>query len=136
MVLRVRVMTSEKEDFIAFPEHLLSAYLSGPIILVLDSYSNHTVHLVTAWLADHPRLCLFYLRTYCSHLNPLGPIWGPLNAKVVANRLYASMVVLLDTVQDLFATMAPEPARWSYPWPRPPPISGPAQPTQVRQAVS
>lgn len=99
-----------KEDFIAFLEHLLSVYPSSPIILIVDNYSSHTAHLVTAWLVDHPRLRLYYLPKYCSHLNPVEPIWGRLKAKVAANRLHASMAALLDTVNEFFADMTPETA--------------------------
>lgn len=57
-----------KEDFIAFLEHLLTIY-SGPIILIVDNYSSHTAGVVQTWLAAQSRLQLFYLPTYCSHLN-------------------------------------------------------------------
>ena len=50
-----------KEDFIAFLEHILAVYTSGPIILIVDNYSSHTAKLVGDWLAEHPRLQLYYL---------------------------------------------------------------------------
>ena len=31
-----------KEDFVAFLEHLLTVYATGPIILIVDNYSSHT----------------------------------------------------------------------------------------------
>jgi transposase len=96
-----------KEDFIAFLEHLLLAYPDSPIILIVDNYSSHTAHMVRHWLADHPRLRLYYLPKYCSHLNPVEPIWGRLKEKVAANRLYGSMNALLDTVESFFAEMTP-----------------------------
>jgi transposase len=110
-LIRERMRT---EDFLAFLEHLLAAYPAGPIILVVDNFGSHTAHLVTAWLAEHPRLRLFYLPKYCSHLNPVEPIWRRLKDKVAANRLYGSMNALLDEVRLFFAAMTPEEAlTWS-----------------------
>ncbi len=97
-----------KEDFIAFLEHLLEVYATGTIILIVDNYSSHTAGVVTTWLVEHPRLQLFYLPKYCSHLNPVENIWLRLKAKVAANRLYGSMTRLLDTVDSFFQEMTPE----------------------------
>jgi transposase len=97
-----------KEDFVAFLEHLLLVYPNGPIILIVDNYSSHTAHLVRNWLEIYPRLQLFYLPKYCSHLNPVERIWLQLKNKVAANRLYGSMQVLLETVEAFFNGMTPE----------------------------
>lgn len=99
-----------KEDFIAFLEYLLLAYPTGPIVLIVDNFSSHTAHAVTEWLAEHPRLQLFYLPKYCSHLNPVESIWLRLKNKIAANRLYGSMQVLLETVEAFFNEMTPEQA--------------------------
>jgi len=96
-----------KEDFLAFLEYLWWQYPTGPIVLVVDNYGTHTAHVVAHWLAAHPRLQLFCLPTYCSHLNPVEPIWLRLKDKVAANRLYASMPLLLDTVERFFLDMTP-----------------------------
>jgi transposase len=99
-----------KEDFVAFLEHLLIAYPTGPIILIVDNFSSHTAHVVAEWLTEHPRLQLFYLPKYCSHLNPVERIWLRLKDKIAANRLYGSMKVLLGTVERFFAEMTPKQA--------------------------
>lgn len=106
-LVRERLRT---EDFLAFLAHLLLAYPRGPVLLIVDNYSSHTAHVVTAWLAAHPRLRLFYLPTYCSHLNPVEMIWLRLKEKVAADRLYASMPLLLQTVERFFAEMTPKQA--------------------------
>lgn len=97
-----------KEDFVAFLEHLLIVYSHQPIILIVDNYSSHTAHLVRDWLEIHPRLQLYYLPKYCSHLNPVEDIWLRLKNHVAANRLYGSMKVLLETVEAFFSDMTPE----------------------------
>ena len=99
-----------KEDFIAFLEHLLVVYPHQPIILIVDNYSSHTAHLVREWLESHPRLQLYYLPKYCSHLNPVEDIWLRLKNHVAANRLYGSMKVLLETVGAFFSDMTPDQA--------------------------
>lgn len=96
-----------KEDFIAFLEHLLTVYAVGTIILIVDNYSSHTAGDVKDWLAEHQRLKLYYLPTYCSHLNPVEPIWLRLKGQIAANRLYGSMKLLLDFVDCFFKAMTP-----------------------------
>lgn len=98
-----------KEDFIAFLEHLLMVY-DGPVILIVDNYSSHTARLVKAWLEAHPRLQMYHLPTYCSHLNPVEDIWLRLKNELAANRLYGSMRLLLDTVDAFFSQMTAEKA--------------------------
>ena len=97
-----------KEDFIAFFEPLLTVHATGTIILIVDNYSSHTAAAVTTWLAEHPRLHLFYLPKYCSHLNPVEAIWLRLKVTVAANHLCSSMTRLLDTVNCFFQEMTPE----------------------------
>ena len=65
-----------------------------------------------AWLreAEHARLQLCFLPTYCSHLNPVEPIWRQLKGRLAADRLYASLALLLDTVEAFFRAMTPEQA--------------------------
>jgi transposase len=99
-----------KQDFIAFLEHLLTVYATGPIILIVDNYSSHTAGAVKAWLAEHDRLQLFYLPTYCSHLNPVESIWLRLKNQIAANRLHGSMKSLMDCVDRFFTDMTHEQA--------------------------
>ena len=101
-------------DFLAFLEHLLGAYPAGPILLIVDNFSSHTAHAVDAWLAVHPRLQLYYLPKYCSHLNPVECIWLRLKNTLAANRLYGSMKRLLETTEAFVLQMTPEQAlRWA-----------------------
>lgn len=99
-----------KEDFIAFLEHLLIVYATGVIVLVVDNYSSHTAGVVHAWLAEHPRLRMLYLPTYCSHLDPVEPIWLRLKGAIAADRLHGSMTVLLEAVERFFTAMTAEQA--------------------------
>lgn len=98
------------EDFLAFLEHLLVVHPTGPLLLIVDNFSSHKARLVTDWLLAHPRLHLSFLPTYCSQLNPVEGIWRHLKQTLAPNRLYGSMALLLETVQDCFAAMTPEQA--------------------------
>ncbi len=97
-------------DFIAFLEHLLTVYATQPMLLIVDNYSSHTAKEVATWLADHPRLQLHFLPKYCSHLNPVEPIWLQMKNQIAANRLYGSIKHLLIAVHTFFAKMTPEQA--------------------------
>ena len=96
-----------KEDFIAFLEYLLTVYPTQPIILIVDNYSSHTAHEVAVWLAQHTRLQLHFLPKYCSHLNPVEPIWLQMKNQIAANRLYGTIKLLLHALDRFFATMTP-----------------------------
>lgn len=96
-----------QEDFIAFLDYLLTVYPSQALILIVDNYSSHTAHTVRAWRAAHPRLQLHFLPKYCSHLNPVEPIWLQLKGQLAANRLYGSIKVVVQTIDTFFARMTP-----------------------------
>jgi transposase len=103
-----------KEDFLAFRDDLLMAYPTGPILLMVDHVSRHTAHAVAEWLAVHPRLQLYDLPKYGSHVNPVELIWLRLKNTLAADRLYGSMKRLLETTDAFFTAMTPEQAlRWA-----------------------
>jgi transposase len=52
-------------------------------------------------------LQVLFLPTYCSHLNPVEPIWLRLKGDLAANRLYQSMTLLLEITRQFFAAMSP-----------------------------
>lgn len=97
-------------DFIDFLKHLLTVYPHGKIVLIVDNYSSHTAKAVKEWLGRNRRLCLLYLPTYCSHLDPVELIWLRLKDKVAANRLYNSIKQLSGSVDTFFGAMTPQQA--------------------------
>ncbi len=97
----------QKEDFIAFLEYLLTVYPTQLIILIVDNYSSHTAHDVADFLDKHPRVQLHFLPKYCSHLNPVEPIWLRMKGQIAANRLYGSIKLVLQAVDRFFAGMTP-----------------------------
>jgi transposase len=104
----------KKEDFIAFLEYLLTVYPTQLIILIVDNYSSHTAHDVADFLVTHPRLQLHFLPKYCSHLNPVEPIWLQMKGQIAANRLYGSIKLVLVAVDRFFTGMTPAQAlKWA-----------------------
>ena len=97
----------QKEDFIAFLEYLLTIYPTQVIILIVDNYSSHTAYDVADWVEQHPRLQLHFLPKYCSHLNPVEPIWLRMKGQIAANRLYGSIKLVLAAVDTFFTQMTP-----------------------------
>ena len=97
----------KKEDFIAFLSSLLTVYPTQVIILIVDNYSSHTAHVVADWVTTHPQLQLHFLPKYCSHLNPVEPIWLQMKGQIAANRLYGSIKLVLAAVDMFFARMTP-----------------------------
>jgi transposase len=106
-LVRERMRTA---DFLAFLERLLVAYPQGPILLMVDNFSSHTAQAVGQWRTAHPRVHLYYLPKYCSHLHPVERIWLQLKNTLAANRWYGSMHLLLETVEAFFTAMTPEQA--------------------------
>jgi transposase len=76
----------------------------------VDNFSSHTAQAVNTWLATHTRLRLYYLPTYCSHLNPVERIWRRLKNQLAATRVYGSLQLVLDTEEAFFTAMTPEQA--------------------------
>ena len=104
----------QKEDFLAFLEHLLVVYPTETLVLIVDNYSSHTAGIVKEWVATQSRLQVLYLPTYCWHLNPVEHIWLRMKNKIAANRLYGSIQLLLDAVAQFFTEMSPEQAlQWT-----------------------
>lgn len=110
-LVRERMRTA---DFLACLEYVLMASPKGPILLIVDNFSRHTAHAVEAWRAVHPRLQLYYLPKYCSHLHPVERIWLRLKNTLAANRLYGSMKLLRETTEAFCMQMTPEQAlKWA-----------------------
>jgi transposase len=93
------------DDFLAFLAHLLVAYPTGPLLLIVDNFSRHTAPAVTAWLPAHPRLQLCSLPKYGAHLKPVERIGRRLQNTVAAHRLYGSMPLRLETVDACFTAL-------------------------------
>lgn len=95
---------------IAFLEHLLLVYPSGPILIILDSAPQHRAADVMKWLARHPRVELLWLPRYAPQLNPIERIWRELKDKVAANRCYLAFEELQQIAERFLDQLTPDDA--------------------------
>src|SRR5438552_3339851 len=63
----------------------LARHVRGPVVLVWDRGRSHKHHLVTAWLATHPRWHIVWFPPYAPELNPVELLWGYLKYGRLAN---------------------------------------------------
>jgi transposase len=99
--------TAVSESFIAFLAYLLESYPTGQIVLVVDNASYHTSHAVVDWLKEHPRILLLYLPSHQPQLNPVEKIWEALKEHVSANRSFATLLLLGESIRTFFDGLAP-----------------------------
>jgi putative transposase len=86
-------------------------YPTGPILLFLDNGSIHKSKLTCHWLANHPRLLVYYLPAYSGHkTNPVEKVWWALKAECAANQMYASVEAIQDAMHAFFSTFSREAA--------------------------
>lgn len=95
-------------NFLAFLEHLLDAYPSGDILLVVDNATYHTSKATVAWLKQQPRILLLYLPVRRPDLNPVEPIWRALKEAVSANRSFSNLLTLGQFIRAHFMALSPE----------------------------
>ena len=107
---RQRIGASSR--FVAFLDHLLTAYPGHPLYLVLDNAPTHTATVVARWAAAHPRAQLLWLPTYAAHeANPVERIWGLLKSEVAADRLEGTLATLIGHARRFCAELAPHPVK-------------------------
>jgi transposase len=66
------------EQVIAFLKQLLRKF-SGEIVLVWDNHPIHKRHLVQEFIAQHPRLHVYWFPTCAPELNPTEFVWTQLS---------------------------------------------------------
>lgn len=92
-------------EFVACLHVLYQLYPEGVILLFLDNGSIHKSKLTCRWLANHPRLLVYYLPAYSGHkTNPVEKVWWALKERCAANQMYASLEAIQDAIHAFFAT--------------------------------
>ena len=89
------------------------------IAVCCDNDNIHHAIKVRRWLADHPRLRVFYGAAYSPHDNPVERIWAALKAEIAntavtfTERIHQARTFFRSrTPAQMLATAAP----WSSPW--------------------
>jgi len=100
---KVIAMPSPKKSsdaFVAFLDTLVQQVTDDrPIVLVLDNASYH--HSTTAqagFAVFEEQLMPLFLPAYCSNLNPIERYWRHLKDSACANRLFPSILTLVDSI--------------------------------------
>jgi transposase len=96
-------------DFLACLHELYRLYPVGPILLFLDGASIHKRKVTLRWLANHPRLHVYYLPGYSGHkTNPVEKVWGALKDAYFADAMHESREALQDAIHAFFAAFSRE----------------------------
>jgi len=94
--------TKNTDTFIHFLEHFMRKIdPTTPVVLVLDNASYHHSQAAEATLAffEEDGLIPCWLPPYCSDLNPIERFWEHLKAFACANKLFASVMALVDSAR-------------------------------------
>jgi transposase len=94
-------------DFLSCLHELYRLYPVGPILLFLDGASIHKSKVTRRWLANHPRLRVYYLPGYSGHkTNPVEKVWGALKDEYFADVMHASREAVQDAIHAFFASFS------------------------------
>lgn len=95
------------DSFIEFLEHFMASIDPNlPLVLVLDNASYHHSAAAEAALAYFAEdgLMPCWLPPYCSDLNPIERFWGHLKTFACADKLFASIDCLIQSVRRCLET--------------------------------
>jgi cytochrome P450 len=87
----MKALQGNTAAFLTFLAHILLAYPGQLIQLWVDNASWHKGPRVEAFLAEHPRLRLFYHPPYHPELNCAEPMWKRIRYEVTTSAYRASM---------------------------------------------
>lgn len=102
-VITMPAKNKNTESFCHFIQLLMaSAPQDRPVVIVLDNASYHHSYVSEALLAFYEnQATVFWLPPYCSDLNPIERFWKHLKEKACANRLFKTIVEMIDSVDKV-----------------------------------
>jgi transposase len=101
--------------FVAFLDHLVTAFPDGPLVVMLDNVGYHKGRLAKDWwLAHHDRVHPLWLPPYAPELNPLERVWGFVKDKLSRHRWWADSPALEAATARLLSQLQ---ARFHQPEP-------------------
>jgi transposase len=80
------------------------------IYVVVDNYKIHKAKAVDAWVANHPRVTLLFLPTYCPRANPIERAFGDVHDLCTRNHTRKRLPDLVADVEDHLHLNGP----WKY----------------------
>ena len=99
----VITLPTQKKNSLAFctflEQVMASVPTDRPVVFVLDNASYHHSYLSQAFIAFYEyQATVFWLPPYCSDLNPIERFWLHLKSKACANRLFKTIIELVNSV--------------------------------------
>lgn len=90
------------KEFIAFMNHLLRAYPSGELHIILDNVSSHDSKQVKDWhkQPSNQRMVFHFIPTYSSWLNLAEVLFNLLQAKVIRRGVFPSKRALVSAIMN------------------------------------
>lgn len=88
--------------FQRFLAQLLQRYHTGRLIVILDRAVWHRASSLKPFLADYPRLRLFFLPPYSPDMNPTERLWKVLRREVTHNHFFEEMPKLKNALDRFF----------------------------------
>jgi DDE superfamily endonuclease len=70
------------------------------VYVVVDNYKIHKAKAVEQWLAQHPRMTLLFLPTYCPRANPIECAFGDVHGLCTRNHTRNRLRDLVADVED------------------------------------
>ena len=90
--------------FVAFLDHLLAAYPTGSVVVVLDNVGYPKGRLAKDWwLAHQDRVWPLWLPAYAPEPNLIERVWGHLKLKLSCHRWRADLQALEDATANLLS---------------------------------
>jgi transposase len=80
------------------------------LYVVVDNYKIHKAKAVQQWLANHPRVLLLFLPTYCPRANPIERAFGDVHDTCTRNHRRKRLPALVADVEQHFHVKGP----WQY----------------------
>jgi hypothetical protein len=83
------------------------------VYVVVDNFGIHKAKAVERWLADHPRIALLFLPTYCPKANPIERVFWEVHDKCTRNHRRQQIEKLVGDVEQHFEENGPWPYKLS-----------------------
>lgn len=104
------------QEFLDFLRLLVRTYPGRELHLIVDNFSAHKHHNVTAWLKRHPYVHLHFTPTYASWLNQVELWFSILSRKVIRRGVFPSVKALVQAIMAFIDRYSREgsPFKWTY----------------------
>lgn len=90
--------------FVTLLDQIVTTWIEGEIILILDNRSTHKTFDVLLWALAHPRVRFLFQPTYAPWLNLIQPWWKTLRSLALKGRCLLDSAQIIQAIQDAVAS--------------------------------